>query len=633
MKYNKDCFIKDAINVHGDKYNYDNSIYVNKTTKLNIKCNACGKVFMQTPKSHLKGQGCPICGKKKATMCHKYDYNAFLKKAHNMYGDKFSFPKIDAEYENNKKKITIKCNDCGYEFKKRPNDFLNNKVFRGCKRCRENNRIEDDLISYDELAALAKGNDIEFFNGKLRKSKDKVYAICKTHGKYDTLISSVIKNKYKCKKCVGTELCKSRATDKNTFSVELNNKYGNIIEPFLDEYINKSTKMHFRCIECGHVFERTPNALISSNFKHPCPECSKRIQAKEKTKTQEEFIRDAINVWGEDKFDFSDTVYTKSNEKVNIKCNECGRTFSIEANSFLSGEHGCPYHNCNSSKKEKEISEFINSLGIATNTNDRTALNGLEIDVYIPDYNIGIELDGIFWHNELYKDKTYHVNKTDKCNEAGIRLIHIFEDEWINKKEICKSMIRNILMRTPEKIYARYCVIKSVSSKEAIEFLDNNHIQGKCNGTIKYGLYYNDKLVSIMVFGKTRHFIGSSKHEYELLRFCNKINTNVVGGASKLFKFFIKEHSPKSIVSYADRRWSNGNLYDVLGFKLYNISKPNYFYVIDNKRKNRFNFRKSILTKKYKCPQEMSERDFCKSQKWWRIYDCGALCYEWVINI
>ena len=132
-----------------------------------------------------------------------------------------------------------------------------------------------------------------------------------------------------------------------------------------------------------------------------------------------------------------------------------------------------------------------------------------------------------------------------------------------------------------------------------------------------------------MTFGKSRHFVGNGKHQWELLRFCNKLNTNVIGGASKLLKHFIKLYNPEEIVSYADRRWSTGNLYNVLGFKLYNKSQPNYYYVIGDKRYYRFNFRKSILVKKYGCPENMSEHEFCLSQHWYRIYDCGCLCYIW----
>ena len=189
-------------------------------------------------------------------------------------------------------------------------------------------------------------------------------------------------------------------------------------------------------------------------------------------------------------------------------------------------------------------------------------------------------------------------------------------------------MIKNLFNKTENKIYARKCFIREVGSKESREFLNANHLQGYCNSKIRLGLYYNDELVSLMTFGKSRHFIGSSKFEWELLRFCNKINTNVVGGASRLLKHFIKEYSPNSIVSYADRRWSNGNLYDRLGFTKYNESKPNYYYVVGRKRIYRFNLRKSVLVKKYGCPTDMSEHEFCLSRKWYRIYDCGCLCYK-----
>ena len=135
-----------------------------------------------------------------------------------------------------------------------------------------------------------------------------------------------------------------------------------------------------------------------------------------------------------------------------------------------------------------------------------------------------------------------------------------------------------------------------------------------------------------MTFGKLRRNVGFSiknDNNYELLRFCNKINTNVIGGASKLFKHFIKTHNVESIISYADRCWSNGNVYEKLNFIKYNESKPSYYYVVNKKRVNRFNLRKDVLVKKYNCPPEMSEHEFCLSQKWYRIYDCGCLCYVW----
>ena len=161
------------------------------------------------------------------------------------------------------------------------------------------------------------------------------------------------------------------------------------------------------------------------------------------------------------------------------------------------------------------------------------------------------------------------------------------------------------------------------------KFLFENHIQGKCPSSIKLGLFYNDEIVSLMTFGKSRHFIGNGKTEWELLRFCNKMDTRVVGGASKLLKHFIKTYNPNEIVSYADKRWSDGNLYEVLGFQKYNESKPNYFYIVNGKREYRFNYRKSILVKQGYDPNK-TEKQIMEERGIPRIYDCGCLCYKWI---
>jgi hypothetical protein len=150
------------------------------------------------------------------------------------------------------------------------------------------------------------------------------------------------------------------------------------------------------------------------------------------------------------------------------------------------------------------------------------------------------------------------------------------------KKDIVKSRIKNILGLTGNKIYARKCEIREVKSSESKLFLNDNHIQGNVNSKIKLGLYYNDELVSLMTFGSLRKNLNQSSIDnvYELLRFCNKLNCSVIGGADKLLKHFIKEYNPKEIISYADRRWSQGDLYSNLGFTEITKNKPNYWYII-----------------------------------------------------
>lgn len=207
--------------------------------------------------------------------------------------------------------------------------------------------------------------------------------------------------------------------------------------------------------------------------------------------------------------------------------------------------------------------------------NDRNAIKPAELDIYVPSKKLAIEYDGMYWHSDVFKDNAYHVKKTDECEKAGIQLIHIFEHEWMHKQDIVKSRLKNLIGVYDKTIFARNCEVKEVHSSEAREFQERTHIQGAVNAKVNLGLYFEDKLVALMTFGKCRY---DKTHEWELLRFCVELGHHVPGAAGKLLKHFEREYSPKSLVSYADRRWSIGKLYETLGFKLDHISKPNYWY-------------------------------------------------------
>jgi len=293
-----------------------------------------------------------------------------------------------------------------------------------------------------------------------------------------------------------------------------------------------------------------------------------------------------------------------------------------------------PYVGEKFSKDEKNILNFIsdnfNGIILSNNTN---ILGKMELDIYLPDIKLAFEFNGIYWHNELYVPLYYHRHKTDLCEKQGIHLIHIYEDDWCFKQDIVKSRILNLLGKS-NKIYARNCQIKEISFKDTKQFLIDNHIQGFCVSKINLGLYYEDELVSLMTFGKLRKNLGyknSNDNQFELLRFCNKLNTTVVGGANKLFSYFINTNKVNKVISYADRSWTmnNGNtLYDKLGFKLDKITQPNYSYVINNRKENRFNFRKNILVKQG-FDENKSEHQIMLERNIFRIYDSGQLKFVW----
>lgn len=288
----------------------------------------------------------------------------------------------------------------------------------------------------------------------------------------------------------------------------------------------------------------------------------------------------------------------------------------------------------NSSIVENEIKIFIDSLNIKNYTNYKLFNNKLEIDIYIPDYKLAIEFNGLYWHSELFKDKNYHLNKTNLCEEQGIQLLHVFEDEWIYKKEIVKSIIKSKLGIIDNKIYARKCEVKEISDIELIrDFLNKNHIQGYTNSLIKIGLFYENKLVSLMAFENARSGLGNKNHDenyYNLNRFCNELNTQVIGGASKLLNYFIDKYKPKSIITYADRRYSNGKLYKKIGFSQVLINKPTYTYFNQNKkiRYHRFNFRKDNIIKFGWFENDKSLNEILIEHQILKIYDSGNIKYE-----
>lgn len=281
--------------------------------------------------------------------------------------------------------------------------------------------------------------------------------------------------------------------------------------------------------------------------------------------------------------------------------------------------------------KENEIVEFISNLNVKYVRNNRKLLKNKEIDIYLEDYNIGIEFNGLYWHSSKFHENNYHYDKTNICEKNGIQLLQIFEDEWIFKRDIVKSIIKSKLNLFEEKIYGRQTKIKIINDNYiAKKFLEENHIQGYVKSSVKIGLYYNDALVSIMTFGKKRISTGNKlfneSNEYEMIRYCTKLNTIVIGGASKLLKYFIKTYNPHQIITFADRRYSNGDLYMKLGFNFIHNTKPNYWYFNRNDliRYHRFNFRKDVLIKDG-YDSSKTEHQIMDERGFFKIYDCGNM--------
>jgi len=254
--------------------------------------------------------------------------------------------------------------------------------------------------------------------------------------------------------------------------------------------------------------------------------------------------------------------------------------------------------------------------------------NFAEVDIYIPSFNIAIEYDGVYWHKDL--DNYY---KFDKCREKGVRLIQIFEHEWCGlQHESIKAYLRQTFGIFENKVGARKCIVKEVPELEYREFLDDNHLQGYIPATVKLGLYYNDILLEVMSFGKPRF---DKSYDYELLRECTLFDWKVYGGKEKLFKYFIDNYFPSSIISYCDKSKFTGNSYLKCGFRLLGETGSNYFYIKDGQIISRYQAQKSKLKEllgEENFNDSLTEVENMTLNGWVRLFNYGNYKYIWENN-
>lgn len=292
------------------------------------------------------------------------------------------------------------------------------------------------------------------------------------------------------------------------------------------------------------------------------------------------------------------------------------------------------------SSLEQEMVLFLQSIGVTNIVqNSRKLLgNGKELDIFLPDYNIAIEMNGIYWHHDQVDtiNKWSHYKKAHHCEQQGIMLLTIFSDEWENKKDIIKRMIEHKIKQTNNKVYARNTSVQAVSSTETNNFLNKYHIQGATGASIRYGLFdKNNQLVAVMTFSKLRQGVNrhrkNSDNTAELVRYAS--SKSVVGGASKLLAHFIKHHTEfTEILSYSNNEYGPGELYKALGFIQEKQDSLGYFYYSPKykKRYHRYSFNKTKLVS-LGFDAGKSEYEIMTESGYLRVWDCGKRC--WVLSI
>jgi predicted GNAT family N-acyltransferase len=496
-------------------------------------------------------------------------------------------------------KIKLKCDYCGIEFSRRKSDILRSKKIilkDSCpdKVCISSKRKESNIKKY--------GVDNPTKDPKIKKKQN------------DTMIKNY-----------GVSVPSRNIEIKNKIAETNLKKYGNICSLHgkkQKQATKKTWKKKYKKdhpFACKEIKEKIKNTMKEKYGKH----YTKTTDYINKTK------KTCIEKYGKEHFSQSEEVKQKT-KKTNLK--KYGHEYPsqndeviqkmLESSSKKTKRYG---------KTQKEIKNYIEE--IVSSELSTKIIERKEIDIFDPKTKIGIEYCGLRWHNENSPDprnKNYHSDKYKICESNGIKLITIFEDEWIKKQKQCKSYLKSIFGKFENRIFARKCIVKEIDKKTSNKFYSDYHLFGKPNNTkVSFGIFLKENLVGCVSLGY--HHRDHSKTVIN--RICFMPDIQIVGGASKLLKTCIKwciENKCRKIITWSDNRWSNGNMYEKIGFKLEKELGPDYSYV-DSKTKFKRVSKQSRKKSNTNCPLEKTEKQHAIEEGFYRIWDCGKK--RWVLNI
>lgn len=530
----------------------------------------------------------------------------YVSKVASIHNHKYDYGNV--EYVNSSTKICIICPDHG-EFWQRASAHMSGQ---GCPKCSllSPNRYKKSKDHFIKRSREVHGDKYDYNKSEYIGANKYISIICPNHGEFRQRASAHMSGQG-CPKCASTVNLLSL----DEFIKRSRSKHGDKYNYSKSIYVNAFTKVCIICPDHGEFWQR-PSIHVHGNG---CPECGMMRSRNSLLLTNSEFVNRAVSVHGS-KYNYCDVNYAHSKSSVDIICHKHGR-FTQKPNYHLLG-NGCP--KCAGTKLQGDVYDYVRSIcdGIVIN-NDRHAIDPLELDIYVPELKVGVEVNGLYWHSydhcETYEEKYYHSIKCDVCSRSGILLIQVFENEWNQKQDIVKSMICSKLGLIDRKIYARCCDVVELKNDVYRLFVEQNHIQGFKSASVKFGLECDGEVVAVMSFNINK------KYSWEINRFCNKLGVSVVGGAGKLLSRFIDRYSPNRLVTYADRRYSDGNLYRRLGFVHDGITKPNYFYVKRDKIYSRHQFMKHKLENKLgRFDVNLSESENMFLNGYRRMWDAGS---------
>ena len=582
--------VNDFKELYGNRYLYNEKGYINSTTKMEITCPKHG-TFEQTPFNHInKKLGCPICKKENQ---EKKRIKIFIEKANLVHNNFYDYSLVEKQHVGKPNKlITILCPLHG-SFKQKSNDHLRG---RKCKRC-AGNGISKKSIQW--LTYLEKTENIKIIHGA-------------NEGEY---------------KIPGTRYTADGYCKETNTIYEFHGDFfrGNP-KVFPSDYVSK---MYTRGDTAGSLYKRTiekENIIRGMGFnlvtlwEREFDEMGIDVEVDVQSiirRHKHEIPHDELQ---KIKLELLDEEFKGYKHKHNFRCLVCGSAYNTTLTQRLRtynkrGVVGCP--NCTSTNKHIiVVSNHLKGID-----------HRVENNVILFDNNVGLYIQQLKGNQ-----RKQLVNLQQSYKDRGIKLLVLFNDEFVDNKNLVLSKIQHLCLKNnQERVHARKCFVVEINATEKNKFLNSNHLQGKDISQINLGAYYGDILVGVMTFCQPR-VIMSGQHQnkgaVELSRFATDINYRIPGIASKLLSHFKRNYSWDEIYSYADKRWSTGNVYEQLGFEETKHNPPAYWYVINGKRKHRWGYRKDALKNNYpNYNPNLTEYQNMLNWGYDRVWDCGTIKY------
>ncbi len=572
--------------------------------------------FMISANALMNRIGCKSCSRSESGQKRAMTQEEFILRSAEVHGGKYDYSKV--VYINSQKHVIIVCPAHG-EFPQKANQHLRGQ---GCRKCFNESAGDRNRLSQEEflvrLASLDTGYGLEQVS---YTSMDKpITLVCRNHGPFTARAGNVLYRKSGCPKCAG-ELTGLRSRKPLDYYVEKSRIiHGGRFEYLGVEYQGAAAYLRILCKDHGEFLQLAQDHIKGIG----CSKCAVEVY------DHPSFINVATRVHGS-RYDYSQAIYNKALSKVIICCKDHG-PFAQTPSSHINGQ-GCPKcANVGPSDAQVEIANFMRQF---TEVMEEAPIgeSRKRADVFLPGYSLAIEYHGLIWHSTRFKSDPRDDYKKHKQLEAlGVRTIHIYEDEWKLRRGVVERTLMSAVGALP-RIYARSTELVEISTSEADEFYELNHLQGRCLAEVAYALKEAGEVVACMSFGVARSDRrNTDKTVWELERYA--ATKTVVGGASKLLKAFLRSGRAKTVVSYSDTRAFSGAMYQALGFDLVSESAPDYKYVngsykVGRIHKSKFQ-RKNLPDMLSVFDPNLSEAENCRNNGWYQIFDCGKK--KWVLK-